>query len=65
MKTTQSSMPPTYLKDNNNIKTSKNFFNAAAHEKLIHEDTNLSLENLRERLFVAEKVMKSLFERNR
>lgn len=29
------------------------------------EDSNVSTETLRERLYVAEKVMKSLFDRNR
>lgn len=29
------------------------------------EDSNISAETLRERLYVAEKVMKSLFDRNR
>jgi hypothetical protein len=64
MKTTQSSLPANQS-EGTNIKTATNFFNAAAQEKLINEEQNMTVESLRERLFVAEKVMKSLFERNR
>ena len=47
------------------MRTATNFFSNAAQEKLIMEDSNVSAETLRERLYVAEKVMKSLFDRNR
>ena len=65
MKTTQSSLPNNQTRETSYIKTASNFFNAAAQEKLINEEPNQTLESLRERLFVAEKVMKSLFDRNR
>lgn len=49
------------------MKTATNFFKQAAQEKLIFDEkySSNNVETLRERLFVAEKVMRSLFDRNR
>jgi hypothetical protein len=45
--------------------TGNNFYSNKEPVKLIHEAAADADSDLKEKLFVAEKVMKSLFERNK
>lgn len=48
------------------VRTTNSFYGGnEPDQKLIHDDAESTANDMRERLFVAEKVMRSLFDRNK